>query len=282
MELSLSAHGVLQDGSSASEAIRLWQELSAAESGVPLVLQVVLGSEQFPSFYQLKHLSFQESLFAQQLLDTAASWEDWSSDESAAAFLNDGFNENCLKIGAGTLGRALARRRRSWDFSTAKLTASGKRSLCFLLHENDTLHSLNLQGNEMSAEEVHQLAKALRTARLVRLQLAENPAGDGVAPLAEALADNSRLALLDIRRTEPTSAAFNALCLALEGSPIKDLDVGENSLEESSCEALQNLLSKTRSLTSLGLKGANAEIRRRAGLLVPFLASLVLLGRTLC
>ena len=100
------------------------------EKGVPLVktLEVSAGDE---ARFQFKHLSFQEGLFARNLLDLVdrGKWTGWVDDEAAATFLNNAYMNNTCRIAAGRLGTLLATRRPAWSFAESTLGIAGLRTL---------------------------------------------------------------------------------------------------------------------------------------------------------
>ena len=143
----------------APDASELWESLQNSDEGVPLVktleIQAASGDEPFLQgladrlgtigFYQFKHLSFQEALFASWLQKNAATWADWATDEQAAAFCNNTFYNNCLRICGGQLGELLGKRRPS--LVMRQLTDRGVEALQMAFAKNTTLTALSIAGN---------------------------------------------------------------------------------------------------------------------------------------
>ena len=130
-------------------ARKLWSRLEDEPQGVPLVKMLAASVDGFffgsPAQYQFRHLSFQEALVAQQLVDGcgAATWAGWQDDAAAAESLKDPSLTNSLRIGRGALGSALAQRRSKWDID-GKLNGdpNGLASLIELLLDNTNLTEL--------------------------------------------------------------------------------------------------------------------------------------------
>merc|ERR1712185_223840 len=133
-----------------TEGFTLWLHLNKEEGGLPLTKTLEAQTELAPAQYQFKHLSFQEGLFAQDLLIKAdIGWETWETDETAAEFLNNPFMNNTCRIAAGYLGTRLAKRRPLWDFSAVgtRLTEVGLQALWLICEKNERLRELELQNN---------------------------------------------------------------------------------------------------------------------------------------
>ena len=133
------------------EELALWNSLhDNPQLGIPLVKTLERGDGvESDSLYQMKHLSFQEGLFVQELVSNPkASSSICESDRAFSTFLNDPFYLNACRIGAGKLGSELSERRdNTWRFSNHKLTTYGQQALCFLLPHNMKLETLDLSGN---------------------------------------------------------------------------------------------------------------------------------------
>lgn len=67
-------------------AKQLWLGLSKRGRRIPLITQLAAKTALGPSQYQFEHISIQEALYASELLKNADSWQEWVTDQSAAAF----------------------------------------------------------------------------------------------------------------------------------------------------------------------------------------------------
>ena len=158
---------------------------SESQSGIPLTKVLEAQAEESPGQYQFKHLSFQEALFAEDLVELASStsgWAGWQNDREAAAFLNNPFMNNTCRIAGGNLGSHLARHRPRWDFGHegTRLNEAGKQALWLVTRSNTELTSLFLAGNTIGKDESDSrgLAEIISTCKwLKRLSLAENELG---------------------------------------------------------------------------------------------------------
>ena len=132
------------------------------------------------------HLSFQEGLYADHLLenikhlnDNGKLWDKWCNDEEAMRFLNDRYMNNTCCIAAGSLGSLLAKQRRSWDFNAHKLETYGRQALWFITQRNDVLESLSLNRNDLGLADATGLGAALMGCTgLETLDLAHNQLGE--------------------------------------------------------------------------------------------------------
>ena len=127
------------------DGLVVWERLAAVDGSIPLVKTLEEKTVTTQAIYQFRHLSFQEALFAQQLVDGggAATWAGWQDDAAAAESLKDPSLTNSLRIGKGALWSALAQRRSKWDFD-GKLNGdpNGLASLIELLLDNTNLTEL--------------------------------------------------------------------------------------------------------------------------------------------
>ena len=99
------------------EQLRLWNTLRSSKEGLPLVKTLSEGEGE-DAQYQFKHLSFQEGMYVQHVIEDR-EWDGWSSEAKAMDFLSDAFNANVCKIGGAQLGEALAERRPEWSFASS-------------------------------------------------------------------------------------------------------------------------------------------------------------------
>ena len=89
------------------EQLKLWSGAEESQGGVPLVKTLQSGGD-FGAQYQFRHLSFQEGIFAEALLGGLGEGL-LSSWEKMRPTLENPFYENAFRIGAGELGRKVAR-----------------------------------------------------------------------------------------------------------------------------------------------------------------------------
>ena len=153
---ALAASGSGADGRNGD--LELWDRLLQRNSAIPLVKVLendAIAHLQGQGVFQFKHLSFQEGLFARDLLELvdAKQWDGWQDDAKAAAFLNNAYMNNVCRIAAGELGMRLARGRSHWSFDTHKLTWIGKTALWQLVNDNQHLESLSLSDNGVGPPE---------------------------------------------------------------------------------------------------------------------------------
>jgi len=129
----------------------LWMRLDTEEVGVTLIKTLEGQSDSAPALYQFKHLSFQEGLFARDLLSRVEkqTWKGWITDQTAAEFLNNAYMNNVCRIAAGELGKRLAKQRPEWSFEHHRLNWIGKVALWALLKSNVFLTSINLAHNNV-------------------------------------------------------------------------------------------------------------------------------------
>ena len=147
---SVDVANALVTGGRDSE-LPLWLRLDCEDAGVTLIKTLESLTDSAPALYQFKHLSFQEGLFARDLLSQVdkKQWKGWQSDETAAEFLNNAYMNNVCRIAAGELGKRLAKARTSWAFSTHRLSWIGKAALWNLTKGNEYLVSIDLTGNDV-------------------------------------------------------------------------------------------------------------------------------------
>jgi hypothetical protein len=106
----------------------LWRRLEAEGAGVPLVKTLQAGG-QYSAEYQFKHLSFQEALFAGELIAGKVP-EFWAAGVSVCA--KDAFNANALRI-MGTSDDLSMHLRNLKADTNIVATADGASHCCYLL-----------------------------------------------------------------------------------------------------------------------------------------------------
>ena len=95
--------------------------------------------------------SFQEALFAQHLVATAAQGlVGWQADESASVLMTNAWLQDTLRIGGSRLGLALAKLRKAWDLGGAKIGDAGMGVIAPLIHSNTALQQLELSSCGLS------------------------------------------------------------------------------------------------------------------------------------
>ena len=244
-----------------TEGLTLWLHLDKEEGGLPLTKTLEAQTELAPAQYQFKHLSFQEGLFAQHLLIQAAEgWEGWATDETAATFLNNPFMNNTCRIAAGHLGTLLAKRRPTWDYSAddAVLTEVGLQALWLIGENNETLKTLNLQGNGVGGrnEDAFGLARMLSTSTSINsLNLGKNCLGDlklTLRAFGRGLGSNKTLTHLNVASNNLLPDGIKVVCNALRScTSMKWLDLSYNSPGRE--PALASLLQVHSTLRSVGI-----------------------------
>ena len=128
----------------------LWLRLDVEDAGVTLIKTLESLTDTAPALYQFKHLSFQEGLFARDLLGLVdkKQWKGWETDKAASEFLNNAYMNNVCRIASGELGKRLAFQRPVWSFvDDARLSWVGKAALWALVKSNDFIRGLHLSGN---------------------------------------------------------------------------------------------------------------------------------------
>ena len=229
------------------EALTLWLHLNNEDGGIPLTKTLEMQTDLAEGQYQFKHLSFQEGLFSQYLIMQAedavvpgnAPMPIWETNSAASAFLCEPFMNNTCRISANILGSLLARQRRVWDFSSAPLTATGKRALWLL--SNNELHELNLCKNNVGEDNDDSnegLAKLLRIAtRLTTLRLGDNVLGNLAdeesgwrrQQISRALSASTSITELDLSRNDLRPPGVAVMCVALRAlKTLLRLDISFN------------------------------------------------------
>ena len=231
-----------------AEALTLWLHLNNEEGGIPLTKTLETQTDLAEGQYQFKHLSFQEGLFSQHLIMQAQAavkpdappLSIWETDAAASAFLCDPFMNNTCRISAGILGALLAKRRPSWDFSSAPLTATGKRALWLLA--NGALAKLNLRKNSVGEDNDDAnegLAKLIRSATQLReLHLGSNKLGALAGEdesgwrrqqISRALSSSTSITELDLSDNDLRPPGVAVMCVALRAlRTLQKLDLSFN------------------------------------------------------
>ena len=226
-------------------------------------------TDSAPAMYQYKHLSFQEGLFARDLLNLVdqKKWRGWDDDKSAAEFLNNAYMNNVCRIAAGELGQRLAKLRPDWDFSTHTLTWVGKSALWQLVNENPRLISLTASGCKVgpttsagseSLTDHNGLARLFSSCpRLHRVNLASNALGKfdkkELGVWTKALAGNASLVELDLQSNELGADGVKAVSMALLSClVIKTVNLSRN-MPGRNPEALCQLLREHKTLCNLSV-----------------------------
>ena len=145
----------------------LWQQLAESDKGLPLVKTL-----EARTTFRFKHLSFQEALFAQAVVDGTVSAQTWSTLDN----MEQPFYLNVFKIGGEAMGGVLAK----------ELCASGRRELSLGEHgykamllclpaalappEGDPvpLERLSLGAHELDLNAARKLAPFLSTSRSLK------------------------------------------------------------------------------------------------------------------
>ena len=166
------------------EELGLWSRLDLDyDHGVALTATLAKQSDKAPAQYQFKHLSFQEGLYAEHLLllvtsltpPNGAGWPGWSTDKTAAEFLNNRYMNNTCRIAAGHLGALLAKQRPEWDFRQFPLTPNGRSALWYVTLDNDEVRTINVSNNDVGSDDVPGISKTVATcSNLQKLDLSEN------------------------------------------------------------------------------------------------------------
>jgi Leucine-rich repeat (LRR) protein len=222
-----------------TEGLTLWMHLNKEDAGIPLTKTLEAQTELAPAQYQFKHLSFQEGLFAQDLLIKAeAGWETWETDLTAAEFLNNPFMNNTCRIAAGYLGTRLAKRRPNWDFSKkeCKLSEVGLIALWLICENNEKIKQLDLRNNGVGTkiEDSTGLSRMLSTSTaLTVLDLGNNCLGDlkgYLRPFGRGLSSNKTLIQLDLQNNRLLPDGIKIVCTALRTcTALKILNLSNNS-----------------------------------------------------
>ena len=222
-----------------TEGLTLWMHLNKEDAGLPLTKTLEAQTELAPAQYQFKHLSFQEGLFAQDLLLKAeAGWETWETDLTAAEFLNNPFMNNTCRIAAGYLGTRLAKRRPNWDFSKkeCKLSEVGLIALWLICENNEKIKQLDLRNNGVGTkiEDSNGLSRMLSTSTaLTVLDLGHNVLGDlkgYIRPFGRGLSSNKTLIQLDLQNNRLLPDGIKVVCTALRTcTALKILNLSYNS-----------------------------------------------------
>jgi hypothetical protein len=138
-----------------------WDGLVRDQRGVPLVKTLSCGKDDV---FQFMHLSFQEALFASQLIenpDIVLSF--WGSDATALQRLESPLYRNTFVVGGCRLGEAFALHRPCWCFRGNDLSNNEFRaldSMCSLL--NSSLTELDVSSCSIGVKGAQSLSRALK------------------------------------------------------------------------------------------------------------------------
>lgn len=237
------------------DQLAVWIRLAELDppelGGFPLVPKLEEGTDIAAATFQFEHLSFMEGLLAQHLALLAQRrppngdrWEVWTTDTSAALFLNNPYMYTTCHIGGGRLGSAFARQRSAWDFSRS-LTSVGLAELYLIVEQCDGLERLDLRDCGLGKEVVvngkhvsndadaHGLATLLLTCpSLTALDLSRNELGKlgfGLRALSVALARNASVTELALGANGFDAEGMRIICVALcKSGALKKLRVATN------------------------------------------------------
>jgi hypothetical protein len=138
-----------------------WDALTQGGQGVPLVKTLLSGAD---GVFQFMHLSFQEALFANEMIrnpDLVSSF--WKSDDTALQVLESPLYQNSLVIGGHGLGAAFALHRPSWCFRGSNLSKDDYRSFkSMLLLLSSNLTELDVSDCSLGVQGAQLLAIALK------------------------------------------------------------------------------------------------------------------------
>ena len=138
-----------------------WDALVRDQQGVPLVKTLSCGKDDV---FQFMHLSFQEALFASELIqnpDVVLSF--WGSDATALQRLESQLYRNTFVVGGCRLGEALALHRPCWCFRGEDLSKNEFRafdSICLLF--SSILTELDVSSCSIGDKGAQSLARALK------------------------------------------------------------------------------------------------------------------------
>ncbi|KAL1520434.1 hypothetical protein AB1Y20_022017 [Prymnesium parvum] len=265
----------------------LWRLLLRDKGGVPLV-QVLTDAREGGDGgeYQFKHLSFQEALVAQAVVEGGDGVRDrfWKDDLVAATRVR-AFYRNTLAIGGGHLCEALFKHRARWDFSMAdSLSADDVKALATLalaappqdatvrLKEKELAVASLLHQDKVDLGDCHLrkndsilVAHAVRTSsRLVTLDLNRNNIGaEGAAHIAEALKTNATLTSIHLYGNKIGAEGAAHIAEALKtNTTLTSLDLYGNNIGAEGAAHIAEALKTNATLTSFNLKSA-PPLRRR-------------------
>jgi hypothetical protein len=138
-----------------------WVALVRDQQGVPLVKTLSCGEGDV---FQFMHLSFQEALFAMELIqnpDVVLSF--WGSDATALQRLESPLYRNTFVVGGCRLGEAFALHRPCWCFRGNDLSKNDFRaldSMCLLL--SSSLTELDVSSCSIGVTGAQSLSRALK------------------------------------------------------------------------------------------------------------------------
>ena len=266
-----SVHVASALASGGDTELALWLRMDCEEAGVTLIKTLESHTDTAPAMYQYKHLSFQEGLFARNLLDLVDTnkWNGWADDAAAAEFLNNAYMNNVCRIAAGELGRRLAQARSEWSFSEHKLSWVGKSALWQLVNENPALVRLAIPGNGVgpggsggaiseSLTDGTGLARLFSTCpKLETIDLGFNKLGafdkKQIGGWARALVGNASLLELDLQSNALGPEGVSMVCRALTTCiVVRTVNLSRNQPGRDP-QALIQLVREHRTLSSLAV-----------------------------
>ena len=188
---------------SAEERVE-WRRLGDA---LPLVKMLSEGGEgalfwsEQAAEYHFRHLSFQEALFAQALLQGGELFNSaCATREKALAFLDEPFNLNTCRIGEGRLGAALAPSLGGAEWRLGgQLKPAMAAAIVPLLTGNEVVTWVDLSDNKLGPEDGVAIAEAAASMpRLLVLNLLQNKLDATSAARLAAAATQGRFSLCGI------------------------------------------------------------------------------------
>jgi Ran GTPase-activating protein (RanGAP) involved in mRNA processing and transport len=175
-------------------------------------------------------------------------------------------------LGAQAFAQALAGNKSitKLDVSDNGIDELGGVALAALLAGCDQLRFVDLSWNSIRLAGADAVTDALRTSKVVRLNLAWNGLGDrGARSLASALADNAELQFLDISKNNLREEAAEHIAGALRSNQtLRSLHLNGNPLNERGVGLLVQAIGANCTVRDVGLHGVGLE-RSGVGLFDP-------------
>ncbi|XP_077320326.1 NACHT, LRR and PYD domains-containing protein 3-like isoform X3 [Lithobates pipiens] len=146
------------------------------------------------------------------------------------------------------------------QLDTNHLTDSSCPHLASGIRNNQTLRTLNLDGNNLGGPHFRDLMEALTTSWIEKLQLHNNHLTDSSCPhLASGIRNNQTLRILILSGNYLKGPYLRDLMEALTTSRIEELQLSCNDLTDSSCPHLASGIRNNQTLRTLNLHGNNLE-----------------------
>ncbi|XP_077320142.1 NACHT, LRR and PYD domains-containing protein 12-like isoform X9 [Lithobates pipiens] len=140
------------------------------------------------------------------------------------------------------------------------LTDSSCPHLASGIRNNQTLRTLNLNGNNLEGPHFRDLMEALTTSRIEELRLSSNDLTDSSCPhLASGIRNNQTLRMLNMSVNNLEGPHFRDLMEALTTSRIEELLLSSTHLTHSSCPHLASGIKNNQTLRTLILSRNNLE-----------------------